>query len=145
MFRLSREHADEMIAHAKEDAPNECCGILGGIGEEVKQVYRTRNSEASPVKYRIDSKDQFRVQKELESKGWDYVGLYHSHTFSEAYPSPTDVSLATYVDEESGKKRSAWPGMLYFLVSLRNPESPEVRGFHIEDGEIREEDVVIGG
>ncbi len=145
MFRLSKEHADEMIAHAKADAPNECCGMLAGSGGEVKRVYRVRNAEPSPVKYVMDPQEQFRIFEEVDGEGWEILGFYHSHTFSEAYPSPTDVRLATYVDEASGEKQSLWPGVLYFLVSLRNPESPEVRGFHIEDGEIREEDVGIGG
>ena len=145
MFRLSKQHADEMIAHAKADAPNECCGILAGVDGEVKQIYRARNSEASPVKYNIDSKDQFRIQKEMEANGWDYLGLYHSHTFSEAYPSPTDVRLATYKDEATGEKQTIWPGVLYFLVSLREPDNPEIRAFHIVEGEITEEELAIEG
>ena len=145
MFRLSKQHADEMIAHAKADAPNECCGILAGVDGEVKQIYRARNSEASPVKYNIDSKDQFRIQKEMEANGWDYLGLYHSHTFSEAYPSPTDVRLATYEDEATGEKQTIWPGVLYFLVSLREPDNPEIRAFHIVEGEITEEELAIEG
>jgi proteasome lid subunit RPN8/RPN11 len=145
LFRLSKQHADEMIAHAKADAPNECCGILAGVDGEVKQIYRARNSEASPVKYNIDSKDQFRIQKEMEANGWDYLGLYHSHTFSEAYPSPTDVRLATYEDEATGEKQTIWPGVLYFLVSLREPDNPEIRAFHIVEGEITEEELAIEG
>ena len=145
MFRLSKQHADEMIAHAKADVPNECCGILAGVDGEVKQIYRARNSEASPVKYNIDSKDQFRIQKEMEANGWDYLGLYHSHTFSEAYPSPTDVRLATYEDEATGEKQTIWPGVLYFLVSLREPDNPEIRAFHIVEGEITEEELAIEG
>ncbi len=134
-----------MIAHAKADAPNECCGMLAGAGGEVKRVYRIRNAEPSPVKYVMHPEDQFRVFEEVDSEGWEVLGFYHSHTFSEAYPSPTDVRLATYVDDSTGEKETIWPGVIYFLVSLRDPEAPEVRGFHIEAGEITEEELTIEG
>ena len=98
MFRLTRQHADEMIAHAKADAPNECCGMLAGVDGKVKQVYQVRNAEPSPVKYVMEPEAQFRVFEEVDAEGWEILGFYHSHTFSEAYPSPTDVRLATYVD-----------------------------------------------
>ena len=145
VFKLGRQYADEMIAHAKADAPNECCGMLAGPNDEVKRVYRVRNAEPSPVKYVMDPQDQFRIFEEVEGEGWEVLGFYHSHTFSEAYPSPTDVKLATYEDPATGKKESNYPGVLYFLVSLREPENPEIRAFHIEDGEIAEEELVIGG
>ena len=145
MFMLSREYADEMIAHSKEDAPNECCGMLAGQGRDVKRVYRVRNVEPSPVKYVMDPQDQFRIFEEVEGAGWEILGFYHSHTFSEAYPSPTDVRLATYEDQATGRKESNYPGVLYFLVSLREPDNPEIRAFFIEEGEITEEELVIGG
>ena len=145
MFRLSKQHADEMIAHAKADAPNECCGILAGVDGEVNRVYQVRNAEPSPVKYVMDPEAQFRVFEEVDAEGWEVQGFYHSHTFSEAYPSPTDVRLATYEDEATGEKQTIWPGVLYFLVSLREPGNPEIRAFHIVEGEITEEEVAIEG
>lgn len=145
MFTLGRQHADEMIAHAKADAPNECCGMLAGADGEVKNVYRVRNAEPSPVKYIMHPEDQFRVFEEVDIKGWEVLGFYHSHTFSEAYPSPTDVRLATYDDEATGQKQTIWPEMIYFLVSLREPDNPEIRAFHIEEGEITEEELEIAG
>lgn len=120
-----------MIAHARADFPNECCGILAGVNETVKQVYPTKNAEASPVKYLIDTNDLFQVYTDVDEKGWEFLGFYHSHTFTEAYPSPTDVRLAT------------WPDSLYLLVSLKNPENPQLRAFHIKDNQITEEDLVI--
>ena len=130
MFKLPKTFADEMIAHARADAPNECCGILAGVDGRVMRAYPTRNAEASPVKYLIDSGDMFKAYKDAEDNGWEFLAFYHSHTFSEAYPSPTDVRLAS------------WPDSLYILVSLRNPERPQVRGFYIVDGRITEEDLV---
>ena len=131
MFRLSNAQANEIIAHAREDAPNECCGILVGTDSRVQKLYRARNVEASPVKYLIDPQDMFRAYREAEEKGWEIVAFYHSHTTSEAYPSPTDVRLAT------------WPDSLYLLVSLQDPENPAIRSFHIIDGQVTEEELVI--
>ena len=145
MFTLDRRHADEMIAHAQADAPNECCGMLVGAGDKVERVYRVRNAEPSPVKYVMHPEDQFKVFEEADANGWEVVGFYHSHTFSEAYPSPTDVRLATYVDESTGEKMTIWPGVLYLLVSLREPDNPVIRAFHIEEGEIAEEEMEIRG
>ena len=131
MISLRQRFFDEMIAHAREEDPNECCGILAGVDGRVMRAYPTRNTEASPVKYLIDSGDMFKAYKDAEDNGWEFLAFYHSHTFSEAYPSPTDVRLAS------------WPDSLYILVSLRNPESPQVRGFYIVDGRITEEELVI--
>ena len=131
MFRLSTAQANEIVAHAREDAPNECCGILVGRDSRVEKLYRARNVEASPVKYLIDPQDMFRAYKEAEEKEWEIVAFYHSHTTSEAYPSPTDVRLAT------------WPDSLYLLVTLQNPENPVIRAFHIVDGQVTEEELTI--
>ncbi len=132
MFQLPREYADEIIAHAREDAPNECCGILLGANGRIEKLYRANNPEASPVKYTIDPADMFKAYKEAEEKGWEFLAFYHSHTFSEAYPSPTDVRLAT------------WPDSLYILVSLADNDNPVIRAFHIVDDQITEEELSIG-
>ena len=131
IFHLSKPHRDRMIAHAQAEAPNECCGILAGIDSEIKWVYRTKNVEASPVKYLIDSRDMFRAYKKAEAKGGEFLAFYHSHTFSEAYPSPTDVRLAS------------WPEAIYLLVSLMDRDNPHIRAFQIVDGEIREQNLVM--
>ena len=129
MFRLPKEYADEMIAHAREENPNECCGILGGRDGVVAKLYRATNADHSPYRYTVAPGDLFRIDKEIRDNGWEWVGIYHSHTFVEAYPSATDVNLAF------------WPDALYFLVSLMNPDRPVVRAFHIdrERGMVTEE------
>src|SRR4030042_6210207 len=131
MFRIEKHYIDEMIAHAREDAPNECCGILGGKDGRVLQLYRAKNAEESPYRYSVDSRDLFRIHRECEARGWEFVGIYHSHTFSEAYPSATDVRLGF------------WPEALYFVVSLRDSEKPDVRAYHIVDGAVSEEELEI--
>lgn len=124
---LTRQQADEIIAHAKQEAPNECCGILAGSGAVVRKVYRATNTEKSPVKYNFDGLEMMRIEDEAAKSKWDILGFYHSHTFSEAYPSPTDVKLS-----------SPW-GYLYMIVSLRDPMKPAIRLFRIDktqpDGE----------
>ena len=131
MFALERRYIDDMIAHALEEAPNECCGILAGKDGRVLQLYRATNAEQSRYRYNIDSRELFRIHRECEERDWEFVGIYHSHTDSEAYPSPTDVRLAF------------WPEALYFVVSLRDSASPAVRAFRIVDGQVSEEELEI--
>ena len=132
MLTLPKEFIDEMIAHAREDVPNECCGIIAGKDGRAIKLFRGRNSEASPYFYNVDPQDLFRIHRECEDNGWEFLAIYHSHTSSEAYPSPTDVRLAF------------WPEAYYVLVSLQDPQSPVVRAFRIVDGAVSEEALVAG-
>jgi len=127
---LSQSFIDEIIAHALEDAPNECCGIIAGEDGRAVKLFRAKNAEASPYRYSVEPKDLFRIFRECEENGWSFLAIYHSHTASEAYPSPTDVRLAF------------WPEAYYVLVSLQDAGKPVVRAFRILDGEITEEEVV---
>jgi proteasome lid subunit RPN8/RPN11 len=127
---LPRSYIDEMIAHAQEDAPNECCGIIAGEDGRAVNLFRAKNAEASPWRYSVEPKDLFRIFRECDDNGWSFLAIYHSHTASEAYPSPTDVRLAF------------WPEAYYVLVSLHDAGNPAVRAFRILYGEITEEDIV---
>jgi len=130
---LPRAMVDEMIAHAREDDPNECCGIIAGNGGAATKLYRAVNAEASPYRYNVDPKDLLRIYRDLDEQGWDVLVIYHSHTHTEAYPSPTDVRLA------------AWPEAFYVLVSLQDKANPVVRAFHITDGEVSEDELTVAG
>ena len=121
---------EELLAHAEEDAPNECCGLIGGRDGVAVTVYRARNAEASPLRYNLDPQDQFRIMSEMEKRGEDLSAIYHSHTASPAYPSQTDINLASY------------PDALYLIVSLAEGEQP-LRGFSITDGKVDEVDLTI--
>src|SRR6266550_971529 len=90
-MRVPRQMLEEMIAHAREEAPNECCGMIGGADGSATAVYRSINAEASPLRYSLDASDQFRIMQEMEKRGEELIGIYHSHTGSAAYPSQTDV------------------------------------------------------
>ena len=126
---LPQSFVAEMIEHAKEDAPNECCGIIAGDNGKAVKLFRAKNAEASPYRYNVEPKDLFRIFRECEENGWSFLAIYHSHTASEAFPSPTDVRLAT------------WPEAYYVLVSLKDTDKPVVRGFRILDGAISEEEL----
>jgi proteasome lid subunit RPN8/RPN11 len=131
MLRLQRAYADEIIAHAREDAPNEACGIIAGNDGTAAKLYRAVNAEASPYRYNVDPKDLLRIYRDLDQHGWDVLAIYHSHTHTEAYPSPTDVRLAS------------WPEAYYLIVSLQNEATPVLRAFRITDGTVREEELEI--
>ena len=131
MLTLERAYVDEMIAHAREDDPNECCGIIAGNGGQATRLYRAVNAEASPYRYNVDPKDLLRIYRDLENNGWDVLVIYHSHTHTEAYPSPTDQRLA------------AWPEAYYVIVSLEDKQKPVVRAFHINDASVKEEELQV--
>ena len=121
---------DELLEHARVDAPNECCGMIGGRDGTATTVYRATNAEGSPLRYNLDPQDQFRIMSEMEERGEDLAGIYHSHTRSPAYPSQTDINLAAY------------PDAVYLIVSLAEGET-QLRGFWIRDGEVTEAELEI--
>ena len=136
MFRLEKRFADEMIAHALRDDPNECCGLLSGRDGGVVKVFPAANAAASPFRYVIEGKELLRLFREIEWGGqpWTVIGNYHSHTHSEAYPSPTDVNEA-----------HLGPDATYLIISLRDLEHPEIRGFTIDEeaGTVTEQPIEI--
>jgi [CysO sulfur-carrier protein]-S-L-cysteine hydrolase len=132
-MRVPQAMVDEMVAHAREDLPNECCGLIGGADGEAKALYRARNAFASPFSYRVDPADQYRIiEKEMRDRGEELVAIYHSHTKSPAYPSQTDLNEAV-----------SWPEQLYLIVSLADPETPDVKAFWLKDGKIAEAELVV--
>jgi proteasome lid subunit RPN8/RPN11 len=124
-MRISAELLEDIIAHAREDAPNECCGMIASLDGGAVRVYRATNSAASDLRYEIDGVEQYRIQTEIEDSGWDLGAIYHSHTRSAPYPSQTDINLAFY------------PDSLYVIVGLAGDE-PEVRAFRIADQQVSE-------
>ena len=127
MLPLGDDVREQMIDHALEQFPKECCGMLAGVDGKPVKVVRATNSEDSEFRYRVDDRELLRFLRDCDDNGWDFLAVYHSHTRSEAYPSPTDVRLATN-----------WPDPYYVLVSLADQDNPVVRAFRITDGEISE-------
>ena len=122
---IAPELIDEMVAHAREDSPLECCGLLATDGDRVVKVFRARNADASRMRFTIDSADHLRAHLAAEEEGLELGGIYHSHPKTEPAPSQTDVN-----------KAAAWPGALWVIVGLV-PETV-VRSFRIEDGAVAE-------
>ena len=135
MLLMGKRHSDEIIAHAMEENPNECCGILVGKDSEIHQTYRITNTVKSPYRYLMDPEEFLNTERNAERQGWNLLAFYHSHTHSAAYPSPTDVRMAL---------QSGWLDVYYILVSLEHKGDPEMRAFRIEeDGGIVEKSLQI--
>jgi proteasome lid subunit RPN8/RPN11 len=130
-MRISSELYELIVAHARSEAPNECCGMIASRDGEAVKVYPARNTAASPLKYELDPLEQFRIQNEIDESALELGAIYHSHTRSEPYPSQTDINLAFY------------PDSLYVIVGLAS-EPPEVRAFAIRDGDVQEAELVVG-
>jgi proteasome lid subunit RPN8/RPN11 len=131
-LNVAQNLLDEMIEHAREDAPNECCGLLGGTADEVATVYRAANAEASPFRYSIAPREQLELMNRIEEAGQDLVGIYHSHTRTPAHPSQTDINLA-----------SGWPDAVYFIVSLEKTDEPVVNAFRISGSTVEDVDLQV--
>jgi [CysO sulfur-carrier protein]-S-L-cysteine hydrolase len=128
---IRADQIDEMVEHARQELPNEACGLLASREGIVQKVYRTRNVEGSPVRYNMDPQEQLRAMLDMDDRGWDLGGIFHSHPSTRAYPSQTDLGLAFY------------PDALYIIISLADHYKPDVRSYRIVDGRISEEPLEI--
>ncbi|HEV2785965.1 MAG TPA: M67 family metallopeptidase [Solirubrobacteraceae bacterium] len=128
-MRIPQDLLDEIVEHARADAPNECCGLIGAHDGVATSVHRTRNLKASPLAFEMDGMEVFRIIDAIEESGGELAGMYHSHTRTEPRPSQTDRNFARN-----------WPGLEWVIVGLAGPE-PEVRSFLIGDDGVREVEV----
>jgi [CysO sulfur-carrier protein]-S-L-cysteine hydrolase len=127
--RIDSELLAEIVEHARREAPNECCGLVGMCDGTAVSVHPTENTAASPFRFEIDGRVMMHLHDELEDAGAIPGVIYHSHTRSEPYPSQTDINFA-----------KGWPGWQWLIVGLAGGE-PEVRCYRIEDGEVEEIEV----
>ena len=123
-----------MVAHAYDGLPDEACGLLAGPsgGDRATAFYPCRNAAASSRVYTIDPKDHLRADRDAEGRGLEIVGVMHSHTHTDAYPSPTDLAQAPD------------PSWHYVIVSLRD-DAPVLRSYRIVDEASTEERVAVTG
>src|SRR5947208_12709358 len=121
-----------MVAHALDDLPNEACGLVAAVPgtDKADRVYRCRNAAESSRLYEVEPLDHLKADRDAESRGLEIVGVYHSHTHTDAYPSPTDVNQAPD------------PSWHYVLVSLREAE-PVLRSYRIVGHGRKEEEPVV--
>jgi proteasome lid subunit RPN8/RPN11 len=132
MLRLTGHVLAQMVGHCLDGLPDEACGLLGGdpAGTKVTVCYPTANVARSARVYTVDPLAHLRADRDAEAAGMAIVGVFHSHTHSAAYPSPTDVDQAPD------------PAWHYVLVSLAD-DAPVVRSYRIVEGKIAEEPVVV--
>ena len=131
MILLKQAHAQEIISQARESAPRECCGLIGGANDgRARTIYRMRNIASDPlVSYEAAPEELFVAQRSMRERGEELLAIYHSHPRSQIpEPSPTDVRLAYY------------PSAVYFIVGLGG-EQPELRAFRISESEGRWEEI----
>ena len=141
MLRIDRATYDAIVAHAREDHPDEACGVVAGPegSDRPERFIPMLNAARSPTFYEFDSADLLKLYREMDDRGEEPVVIYHSHTATEAYPSRTDIGLASEPDAH------------YVLVSTRAHgnetglagDDVEFRSFRIVDGEVREEEVEV--
>jgi len=139
VLRLSHAQYEMVVSHCFDGFPDEACGLLAGPLDassaagtgEVTAAYPCQNADQSARTYTVDSRDYLRAMRDAESRGDEIIGVWHSHTHTDAYPSPTDVRQA--VD----------PAWWYVIVSLKHGE-PVLRAFQIRDASIAEVPVEVG-
>jgi proteasome lid subunit RPN8/RPN11 len=119
-----------MVAHCLDGYPLEACGLLAGLGDQVTRGYPTANAAASSRVYTVEPRDLLRADRDAEAQGAELIGVWHSHTHTDAYPSPTDISQAPD------------PAWHYAIISLRDVE-PVLRSYRVVDGTVYEEAVEV--
>ncbi len=129
-MRIARALIEQVVAQARAEAPNECCGLIAARDGVAVAVHPARNAARSPLRYEMDGAEQYRLQNAIEDAGLDLGAIYHSHPRSPALPSPTDVNLAFY------------PEALYVIVGLAGTE-PEVRAWRIVAGQVSEAELHV--
>lgn len=133
MLVIRSDLVDAVVAHARADHPDEACGVLAGPegSDRPQRHIPMLNAERSPTFYRFDSMEQLKVWRAMDEAGEAPIVIYHSHTATEAYPSRTDIDLASEPDAH------------YLLVSTRDPHDHELRSYRIVGGVVTEEPVNI--
>jgi [CysO sulfur-carrier protein]-S-L-cysteine hydrolase len=130
---ISPDLLDRILAHARLEAPNECCGVLAvqpaedGVPARAVAVHTAVNTAASPLRFEIDGREVMQLIDAIEGAGYELGAIYHSHTRTAPYPSQTDINFA-----------ASWPGVEWLIVGLSDPSAPEVRSYLIESGRVRE-------
>lgn len=137
ILRIPKAIHGSMVQHCLDGTPNEACGFLAGSTGVVTQIYLLDNAAASPVYYRPEDRQMLAAMNDIDEKGLDLLGIFHSHVASPPYPSPTDVREAHY------------PDAVFVIVSLKGDDA-DVKGFLINkrdwqdaDGDIEEVELVV--
>jgi proteasome lid subunit RPN8/RPN11 len=122
LVRLHRGVRDSIFTHARREAPNECCGLLIGAGQDVDECVAVRNLDPDPHRYLLDPAEHIAANRRLRGSGRTVLGVYHSHPASPATPSPSDLREALY------------PEFVWVIVSLASPDAPDLAAYTIAAG-----------
>lgn len=158
-LRLPTDLFWEMVRHARSESPKEACGLIAGKDGRPVRIFPGRNVDPNPVvRYQIAPKDIIAFDNALAAHGWDWLGIYHSHTFSDAYPSPTDIAnavtalspgilyLILSLKEENEERRLAtlqFGGQTIVTLAERSLTPPTIRAFTIDEGTVHEVPIVL--
>jgi [CysO sulfur-carrier protein]-S-L-cysteine hydrolase len=134
MAELDGVFLKEIVDQGLREFPNECCGLIAAEGGAPVKVFPMTNIDASPSTFRMDAEEQLRISSEMEELGMELWAVYHSHTHSEAYPSPTDVRQADF-------RQAFYPDSRNLILSLADRSAPVLRSFLIVDGQVTEEEL----
>jgi proteasome lid subunit RPN8/RPN11 len=133
---IAAELLEEILTHAREEAPNECCGVVAvapaseGEPARATRVHRAVNTAASPLRFEIGGLEVMGLLDSIEGNGLEIGAIYHSHTRTAPYPSQTDINFAVN-----------WPGVEWIIVGLADPTAPEIRSYLIEGGIVHEVEI----
>jgi proteasome lid subunit RPN8/RPN11 len=130
--RIDSALLERIVAHARRDFPNECCGMVGVRDGRAVAIYEATNVAASPLRFEVEGREILSAQDAFEDEGAELGAIYHSHTRSEPYPSQTDVNFA-----------KGWPGVEWLIVGVRRDGDPTVRSYRIDDGVVTEVEVDV--
>jgi proteasome lid subunit RPN8/RPN11 len=131
--RIEAALLERILAHARRDFPNECCGVVAVRDGRAVAVYEATNVQASPLRFQVDPLEVLRIDNAIEAEGNTLGAIYHSHTRSEPYPSQTDIGFA-----------ESWPGVEWLIVGLRRDEDPTIRSYLIDQaGAVEEAEVQV--
>ena len=126
MLKIPKAIQEALYAQALQEDPIECCGLLAGRGDQVTLHYQIKNADRSSTTYLMDPREQIWAFTNMRHNQLDLLAIYHSHTHTPAYPSPTDIRLAYYPDSD------------YLIISLLKKEAPQMRIFRMTNGEVLE-------
>jgi proteasome lid subunit RPN8/RPN11 len=130
MLSITRTVVEDIIAHAREEFPEECCGLLGGSGKKIRKGFRVPNAAGSSTEFSMGI-EQLSAFEEMDMLSLKFMGIYHSHPLFPCDPSPTDL-----------EKNRSFKG-LFLIVSLQNFNQPVVKVFWLEEGRATEEEFQI--
>ena len=133
-MRLTEDQLDSLVRLSRTALPHEACGLLAGDHGVVREVMPLANVERNPAGcgWRADSREQYRAFERIDGQGWQLLAVCHSHPRAPAFPSERDVEHAQYADA------------CYVVVSMLDPDAPDVRAFRIARGVVSDEPLVIG-